>query len=286
MTLSTLTDHVFTSDGLRLHYIETGLSTGPVIVLLHGLRGNARNWLPVAEPLASRYRIIALDERGRGDSDWDPDDNYSRAAAVLDVERLVAELGLTRFILGGHSMGGSHAVAYAATHPDQVRALILEDPAIFAPAVSGLPGPSNRVRRELGDAPDGFDSWNAAKNYMRALRPGGTDEEMETRTANFLNRQPDGSVTWRFDLHGLRRYRQSSDRDQPEAAWRDALALRCPTLILRGELSDIVPAGVAQALVRDNPGARCVEIAAASHSVHADNLPDFMTAVEAFLAEL
>ena len=66
--------------------------------------------------------------------------------------------------------------------------------------------------------------------------------------------------------------------------WTEALALRCPTLLLRGELSDVVPAAVAQALVRENPEARYVEIAGASHSVHADNLPDFMTAVKEFLA--
>src|SRR5512134_3795774 len=116
-----------TRDGLRLHYVEWGAVTAPAIVALHGLRSFAYTWEPVALPLADRFRIVALDQRGRGLSDWDPQRRYHAREYVLDLEALVDHLGLDRFVLLGHSMGGANAFIYAARHPERVAALVIED---------------------------------------------------------------------------------------------------------------------------------------------------------------
>ena len=69
---ATVTDKFSTVNGLRLHYLDWENPGAPTIVMLHGLRSYAHVWDGVARPLADGYRILALDQRGRGDSDWDP----------------------------------------------------------------------------------------------------------------------------------------------------------------------------------------------------------------------
>ena len=95
------------SEGLRLRTVEWGDPQAPVIVALHGLRSFAHTWEPVALPLADRWRVIALDQRGRGASDWDPQRRYFTPHYLRDLEALVDQRGLARFVLVGHSMGGT-----------------------------------------------------------------------------------------------------------------------------------------------------------------------------------
>src|SRR5580704_14628417 len=73
------TDRYVKVNGLRLHYLEWGAAGAPPIVMLHGLRGSAHTWDLVAEPISDRYHVFALDQRGRGDSDWAPGGQYTRA---------------------------------------------------------------------------------------------------------------------------------------------------------------------------------------------------------------
>lgn len=107
---ATGTDRFTTLNGLRAHYVEWGAPDAPPVVLLHGLRSYARTWEAVAAELDGRYRLIALDHRGRGDSAWDPAGDYSTGAYVSDLEQLADSLALERFTLVGHSMGGTNAI--------------------------------------------------------------------------------------------------------------------------------------------------------------------------------
>src|SRR5215207_7664294 len=99
------TDHIVSVNGLRLHYLAWGPTTAPAIVMLHGLRGAARTWEPMAAPLSAQYHVIALDQRGRGESDWAPDGIYTRESYVSDLEQVVDEVAPAPFVLIGHSMG-------------------------------------------------------------------------------------------------------------------------------------------------------------------------------------
>jgi esterase len=124
---TTVSDKFVTVNGLRLHYLEWAKVGAPVLLMLHGLRGTAHGWDGVAGPLADRFHIYALDQRGRGDSDWAPNAEYRADAYVSDIEQLVENLGLERFILVGHSMGGSNTILYTARHPERVIAAVIED---------------------------------------------------------------------------------------------------------------------------------------------------------------
>ena len=111
----------------NLHYVEWGSASAPPIVLCHGLRAYGHWFDDFAEVAKDRYRVIAQDLRGRGASEWAKDADYSTDAYVADLEGLVDHLGLSRFILGGHSLGGVIVAHYAARHPERVAALLILD---------------------------------------------------------------------------------------------------------------------------------------------------------------
>jgi pimeloyl-ACP methyl ester carboxylesterase len=283
MATQTVVDRFATVNGLRLHYLDWGEETAPPIIALHGLRSFGHNWDAVAREFADRYRVIALDQRGRGESDWHPDAAYYTDAYVSDLEELVGQLGLERFILMGHSMGGSNTIVYASRHPDQVRAAIVEDmgPAGATPAAAGA-----RIGAELGRTPDHFASWAEARAFLRAERPHIGDEALELRLANTLKEVPDGRVTWKSDFAGIRRSFGNADPSRRIDLWPHVRNLQCPTLVLRGAKSDALSAETAAAMAEANPKVRWVEVPDASHYVHDDNTEFFNREVARFLAEV
>jgi len=266
------------SEGLRLRWVEWGAIDAPPIVALHGLRSFAYTWEPVALALADRFRVIALDQRGRGESDWDPQRRYFTEHYLLDLEALVAQLGLTRFVLLGHSMGGANAFVYASLHPDRVAGLVIED---MGPGASSGSAGSSRIKGELGGTPDAFASWSDAEAYWRAQRPHAPAEAVQSRLKYTLRERPDGRVAWRYDLEGIRRARM--DPALQVDLWPYVADLRCPTLVIRGADSDFLSRATAEEMARRNTNLRWVEIDAASHYVHDDNLPAFNRALGQFL---
>ena len=93
-------DETVMLDGLRFHYRDWGDPAAPPLVLLHGFTGNARQWDSFARAMADRYRVLALDQRGHGETDWAPDQDYSAARVHEDFVAFVAALGLERLRRG------------------------------------------------------------------------------------------------------------------------------------------------------------------------------------------
>src|SRR5690348_7544739 len=110
------------------HYLEWGDAADPSLVLLHGGNSSARgSWTRAAPAFADRYRIIGPDHRGHGETDWGQEAEYTVANYVADFEQVTDLLGLRRFDLVGHSLGGIIALTYAAKHPHMVGRLVLVD---------------------------------------------------------------------------------------------------------------------------------------------------------------
>jgi esterase len=281
MTVQTsATDRFAQVNGLQLHYVEWGERTSPPIVMLHGLRGSARTWDLVAQPLSGQYQLLALDQRGRGESDWAADGNYTRDAYIADIEAFVDQLGLGKFILAGHSMGGANTIAYTAKHPERVRAAVIEDmgPATKPPAPGGA-----RIGRELEATPSTFASWAEAEALIRSVRPETPEVAIKTAVQNSLKATTDGQITWKYDLEGIRAARRLSLGQPTVDLWPLVKAIQCPTLVLRGGRSDILAAETAQAMREANPHIRWVEIPGASHFVHDDNLEAYNRELARFL---
>lgn len=268
-------------NGLRILCRLWGSRDLPPLVLLHGLRGFSGTWRSLAAALSSRYQLIAPDQRGRGNSDWDPDCNYYTDAYLADLEALVAHFGLDRFALLGHSMGGTTSYVYADRHPEKLTALLIED---IAPGSSSVGAGAKRIVAEMAALPGGFASWDAAREYWRARRPSVSADALEQRVAESLRLSADGRITWRYDSDGIARTRLDPDPARVVNLWPIVERLSVPTLILRGAQSDFCPADTVAEMCRRNSRLESLEIPQAGHYVHDDNFPAFTAGVTDFLA--
>ena len=269
------------ANGLRLCVREWGAAgPAPAVVLLHGLRGFSATWREVAGGLSPPWRLVALDQRGRGQSDWDPDANYYTDAYVADLEAIVNALGLSRFVLVGHSMGGTAAYVYAARHPARVGALVIED---IAPGAS-IDGPgAERILREMAALPLAFESWADAREYWRRARPNLGREAIEQRLAESLCEGEGGRVAWRYDAAGIGRARLNPDPARIVDLWPVVEALQSPTLVIRGERSDFCPLSTVEEMMRRNRLIASATVPGASHYVHDDAPAAFISHLRRFL---
>lgn len=273
--------HAIDNGGIRLRVREWGDPTAPAIVLLHGLRGYSGTWRKLAEALGDRWRLIAFDARGRGESDWDPGRNYYTDAYLSDLEAVVDALGLERFVLLGHSMGGTTSYVYAASHPQRLSALVVED----ITAGSSTKGAGfERIVAEMAALPTRFADWAEARAYWRKLRPNVGDSAIEERLWESMRADDDGSVIWRYDAAGISATRVDPDPARVVDLAPVIAAIRTPTLVIRGGKSDFCNLEAVRRLEADNPVLSHASVADASHYVHDDAPESFVRLVEGFLA--
>lgn len=273
-------DFTLSHDGLRFHVTEWGPDAGRPVVMLHGIRGFGATFSGVAQALQPDVRVIAFDQRGRGESDWDPQRRYFTDTYVSDLAAIVDALALPRFDLLGHSMGGINAIVYASRHPERVRKLVIEDagPGAF----ESSPGAA-RIRQELASTPEGFGSWEAASAFMRELRPSVTEDARQQRLHSMLKPVAGGGFTWRYDHAGIAATRLHPDPAHVVDLRPHVAAIACDTLLLRGGRTDYLQPAMAQAMCELNPRIQCLEIAGAGHYIHDDQPAAFNEAVRQFL---
>ena len=263
--------------GLRFHYLEWGNSGSPVLVLLHGFGSHARSWDHVAEALADRFRVLALDQRGHGNSDRAPDGDYTVRAMAGDVEAFAAALCPGRFSLLGLSMGGRISIAYTASHPGRVERLVLVD---IGPEIA--PEGLARIRTTVSNVPEELASTAEAYQVLRAAAPRYSEALLRHRLQHSFNRLPNGKLTWKYDKV-LRDQTRRGARNLPNL-WPDLARITSPTLIVRGSESDVLSPEIAKRMLETLKDGRLVEIADAGHTVPGDQPEAFIKAVRAFLA--
>jgi pimeloyl-ACP methyl ester carboxylesterase len=272
---------IATTDGLKLRVREWGSPEARPIILLHGLRGFSVTWRALAKALSTEWRLIALDQRGRGESDWDPAANYYTDAYLSDLESLIAHLNIGLFVLVGHSMGGTTGYVYAASHPDRLNALIIED---IAPGASIAGEGAERIRREMAGLPSDFNDWAEARTYWQKLRPNVNEDALEQRLSESLRETAAGRVGWRYDAAGISRTRLNPDPARVVDLWPIVGAIRTPTLVIRGERSDFCRLDAVLEMENRNPAFTHVTVPNASHYVHDDAPEMFAGLVQGFLA--
>ncbi len=267
-------------NGMTLRLTEWGPQAGRPLFMLHGIRGYAETFAGIAQALQPEFRVLAYDQRGRGASSWDPQRNYYTDAYVDDLAGVADALGLDRFDLLGHSMGGIAAIVFAARYPQRVRRLIVEDagPAAF----EGSAGAA-RIQRELRETPESFADIAAARAYLRALRPSVTEAAREERLRHMLKQDGAGGWTWHHDHAGIAATRLDPDPARVVDLWPQVQALGCPTLVVRGGRSDYLQAQTARDMAARNPNVEWVEIEGAGHYIHDDRPAAFEQAVGGFL---
>lgn len=253
---------------LRLHYIDYG-GTGRPKVCLHGVTGQAWVWRDVAPALTSVGRVIAVDLRGFGDSQWSPTQSYSTTDHVADLEGVMASIGMDEVDLVGSSWGGLIGLAFAAVHPERVRRLALVD---VAPS-------SSQGEEEVPQRAASFDDHAAAVEAERAANPNAPHEMIEV-AATFGTRPGEGGRLYRkHDPYFLERWPfRSDDR------WEELRSLTVPTLVVHAEKS-FIPLEIAQKMASEAKDATLVEIPDSGHLIPVENPAALADALLKFLAD-
>jgi pimeloyl-ACP methyl ester carboxylesterase len=271
-------DHQLIIGTMRFHYLDWGGSGYPIL-FLHGGGINAHTWDVVALMLRDRFRCIALDQRGHGDSEWSPAIDYGVDTQVRDVEGFIDALKLEKPLLIGQSMGGLNSMAYAVRHSDRLKGLVVVDvgPEIEAAGAQRI--------REFASTPElpSIDEFVERAVKFNPLR----DPAVLRRSLFYNLRQlPNGKFALKHDQR-----RASEDAWRISTAQRERLTsevtkISCPTLILRGALSDVLSDAAAERFARSLPRARWVQVAKAGHNVQGDNPSGLLDALQPFLKEI
>jgi pimeloyl-ACP methyl ester carboxylesterase len=283
------TSHYYVSQRLRLHYVDWGNPDAPTLVLVHGNRDHARSWDWVARALRQDWHVVAPDLRGHGDSDWVQGGPYAIADFVLDLANLIDALGPGPVTLVGHSLGGSVTVMYSGVYPERVQKLVsiegLGPPPAMIERMRARP-PHERMQdwvRQMRDLSGRharrYPSLDAAAKRMREENSFLSEEQALHLTAHGVNRNEDGSYSWKFDNYTRNFAPYRFDVDDMRTLWK---RVTCPTLLIRGAdswASD--PVGDGRAAVFQN--ARSITIPSAGHWVHHDQLDRFLAALAEFL---
>lgn len=270
-------DRFITANSLRFHMLDWGDPSAPPVLLLHGFSDNAHTFDQTADRLCERYHVLALDQRGHGDTDWSHD-GYEREKYAEDVAKITETLRIGRFVLLGRSMGGLNAMEYAARHSGTVEGLIIVD---VGPEIIKEGGA--RIQRHTQSAPDAFDSLERVYQHMRATEPRMPEDVMRYRVPFAVRQRSDGQWVLKYDK-ALRSPDRPAARGTPTAAlWNALPEIRCPTLVIRGAETDILSPETAQRMVKALPNGSLVDVPNAGHMVHLDNFPAFFKAVDDFL---
>lgn len=283
------TSHSFISQRLKLHYADWGNEGAPPLLLVHGGRDHCRSWDWVAEQLAGRYHVIAPDLRGHGDSAWAPDGNYEMGAFVYDLAQLIHQLGLAPVTIVAHSMGGNISLRYTGLYPGNVNKLV---------AIEGL-GPSPKVLAERAQTPfaERFRKWIDDKREAAGRQPRRyvtlddalarmaaensylTPEQARHLTIHGINRNEDGSWSWKFDNYLNVWPTVDLPQKDIESLWS---AITCPTLLLYGADSWASnPEGDGR--IEHFNTAKVIEFENAGHWLHHDQFDRFMSTLDDFL---
>jgi pimeloyl-ACP methyl ester carboxylesterase len=273
-------DRYLRANGLRLHYLDWGGRGRPVLLLLHGLTGNAHAWDAFAasgHPALRRWRLLALDQRGHGDSDHAKD--YRVTSFAQDIHAFAQKLGLERYALLGHSLGARNAMSYAGDHSVSLSKLVLVD---FGPEMQRQ-GARNVQGRTTG-RPPGFRSMEDALAWFRETNLSRSPEQLEHTARHALRLNYANRLVWKHDPE-LSWITGSFGLTEVPHLWQQVAKTTAPTLIVRGEHSDVLGRDVMQRMLQVMPNARAVEIPAAGHGVPQDQPDAFNTAVWGFLEQ-
>lgn len=268
------------ADGLRLHYLDWRNDAAPPMRLLHGFSGHAHTWDTFAQTVCDRFHVVALDQRGHGDSAWARDGAYAPDDHAKDIRAVHERLALRAVTLIGLSMGGRNAIAFTARNPERVEKFVIVD---IGPDID--PRGAERVRRMAAEAPEDFATADEAVAYLRryaTVTSAAAEASLRYRVEHGLKRRPDGRYTWRYDRF-LRDQRRKSGA-APVNLWPAVQSITAPTLIVRGAESDVFAPETAKRMLELIPGSRLVEIPGAGHSVPAEAPEAFARAVREFLS--
>jgi pimeloyl-ACP methyl ester carboxylesterase len=270
-------------DGLALHVLDhgsEGADDAPPLLLLHGGMAHARWWDLVAPALADVARPWAIDRRGHGDSPWTDVERYGWERDLLDLEDAMRMLSPAPWTLVGHSQGGLLAVHLATRGRVPVAGVVLVDVPL---------DPTSARLQRAGRAFDRIPQicWATLDDAMRRFQPFPAPHRIPDPVLRHLARhsfKPTADGGWTSKFHWKQYQRDRSREGNPLADFTERLRrVAVPALSLRGAESTILRAAEQEELVARLPLGRGVEVAGATHSLHAEQPDAVARAIRAFL---
>ena len=278
-------DRFFTvRDGLKLHYRDYPGEPGkPPLLCLPGLTRNARDFADFAERYSPRFRVLALEFRGRGMSDYDPvPARYMPPTYALDVVELLEQLAIPQAIFVGTSLGGLVTMAVAVLAPQRIAAAILNDvgPELTDAGV-------DRIKTYVG-RPVRFTSWDEAAERIATNQRAAFDNYTRDDWAKMARRncrEEDGAIVFDYDMAIAEPFNSAGPTPEIDM-WPlfQALAEK-PLLVIRGAKSDLLSAAALDKMHAGAPAMKSAVVAGVGHAPEL-NEPEAVTAIDAFLDEL
>jgi len=263
-------------NGLRLHYLDWGNYDHQAMLLLHGFMGHAHVWDDFASGLRSHYHVIALDQRGHGQSQWSEDAAYAIDEHLSDIAHFIERLNLKDLILVGHSMGGRNALFYTGCRPQEVARLILVDA-----RPGDNPEGSKALRRLLSSLPLRAKTLDRVVDAIRLLYPYLSLDICQRIAKHGYYQEQDGGFVPKYDTRMARLFERSKGTAEP--LWDLMKHVACPTLIVRGEESPFLSRQEAQEMCKIIPKAEWREIPKATHMPAQENPSAFKRVVLEFI---
>ena len=262
-------------DGTPLNYLDWS-GEGQTIVFLHGGALTAHSWDLVCLGLRDRWRCLALDLRGHGDSGWS--EEYSIDTAVDDVASLVAHLRSQHVHLVGNSLGGLVATHFAASHPELVASLTLVD---VGPNVDFA---ATQTIRDYIERSDGVESIAAAIEVGMSMNPRIDRDALEYRLLHSMREGTDRRMYWKQDRRRMNDH-EYFIRKIAEIA-QLAPKISAPVLVARGARSRVFSDVSARACAESFLRGRWVRIEDSGHNIQEANPAGMLAALNGFLASL
>ena len=275
---ATPTDRYIDINGLTIHYLDWGGDSPRNLLLAHGQGGNAHNWDHIARELREEFRVIALDQRGHGDSSHTRE-GYAVTAFAEDLAAFAEAIGIVPCDYVGASLGARNAIPYAGDNPTHLKHLVCLDYGPEMSVASAQKQIGGMNRRPLG--------WRSIDEYV----------EMSIQA----NPRPSAEYYRNTAQHGLRlnyagKYVPKQDPDlfwingsfganEVPLLWEKWAQIRCPILELKGAESDFLSPEIVSRMRESQPSLQFIEVPDSGHPIASDNPAFLLTELRRFLVD-
>jgi pimeloyl-ACP methyl ester carboxylesterase len=269
VTAAAPTERCLDVDGLRLKALDWGTDGRPGLLLLHGMAMYSWTWEQNALAWNDRFHVVAVDQRGHGDSDRPPRRTYLTEVMAQDAILMADALGWDRFSIVGQSMGGHNGMQAAIEYPDRIERLVISDmePEFQLHLMDYM---------RQADALPVYDSYEQFVEEAARRNPRPPIELHRQRARRALKGLPDGRLTPKYDLWAPKDW-------APLDLWPRLGKIRCPTLLIRGAESPVLRQDHAERMVEAIPDCTLVVVPGAGHGIGSDKPAMYERCIRQFL---
>ena len=272
------TDHNIEVNGLNIHYVDWGGDSNRNLLLAHGQGGNARNWDHVAQELRGEFRVIALDQRGHGDSDHTRE-GYGVADFGADLAAFAEAIGIVPFDLCGASLGARNGIAYAGDNTDHLKHFVCLD---YGPEMSTI-----SAQKQIGGMNRRLLGWRSIDEYVELgmqQNPRSSEEYLRNSATYGLRLNYAGKYVTKTDPDMVWINGSFGAREVPYL-WEQWAKIACPILELKGAESDFLSPEIVEKMQESQPSMRFMEVPDSGHPIASDNPAFLINELRSFLVD-